>query len=383
MLEFAKFIDHILVECETYRFYCFSEVASSELNDHTTPPFPMTDEQVYVYLDHALANMIQRRDVDLAPGERGRLYGWYWGYYGRAAIDMYRVSQDTRYIEIVERTIEALLEERDDQLLRVDDERGVIVPGWGTKYSSGTRSNEITTAGLITLPMLEYANLSGKSWIRDAAVETLISFQDERIEVSGGCYYFMHQTQNIVEALNHSALYGAALAKASCIHDDPWFKDTALGLYRYFVKFIDQRGNGISWPYSPAPGDDRKALSSEALWKAAATIELPIALSENEEEEATVLLENVARSLLSHPAVEGGELPQFIGHDRPQAVDSEKVSGGLTGFLSAFLQIDDDELRSRIFSLMKSHPHMFPNGWKGGSRSMIMAWSHMRSRGHV
>lgn len=343
----------------------------------------MSDEQVYVYLDHALSNMVARRDIDLAPGERGRLYGWYWGYYGRAAIDMYRANEDSRYVQILERTIEALLAERDDQLLKVDDERGVVVPGWGTKYSSGVRSNEITTAGLITLPMLEYASLSGKSWIRDAAVETLVSFQDERVEDSDGRYYFVHQTQHIVEALNHSALYGAALTKAARIHDDPWIGETALGIYRYFEKFIDHRGDGISWPYSPNPDDDKEKLPSEALWKAAATIELPVALSEKGEADAATLLGKVAQSLLSHPAVERGELPHFIGQDRSQSVDSQKVTGGLTGFLSAFLQIDDDYLRRRIFSLMKNNPNMFPNGWKGGSRSMIMAWSHLRRHGLV
>lgn len=354
-----------------------------KLDDDIAPPFALSDEEVYVYLDRALANMVNRQDVDLGPGERGRLYGWYWGYYGRAAVDMYCVTGDPQYAALLERTIDALLEQRDDQLAMIDDERDAVFPGWGTKYASGVRSNEITTAGLITLPMLEYAAVSGKSWVRDAAVETLLAFRREAKQDENGYRYFVHQTQNIVEALNHAALYGAALVKASVIHDDPWLIDTALGIFRYHLKFIDWREGGISWPYSPTPNDDKTTLASEALWKAAATIELPIALSERGFEDATNLLQKVSESFLTHPAVKRGELPQFLGHDRPQGVDPTRISGGLTGLLSSFLQIDDSSLRREIFSLMGKNSNMFPNGWKGGSRSMIMAWCHLRKESLV
>lgn len=346
-------------------------------------PSAISDEETFHFLDRALSTMVNRTDVALGPGERGRLFGWYWGYYGRAAIDMYRATDDSRFARLIERTAEALMEVRDDQLGMIDDERGVPFPGWGTKYKTGERSNEITTAGLITQPMLEYARLSGRSWISDAAVETLTAFKSERRDAGDGKFVFVHLTQNVVEALNHSSLYGAALAHASQTMDDPWLMETANGLYKYHHSFVDMRGDGLSWPYAPSPGQDKTVLPSEAIWKAAASIELPLALSEMGDPHATGFLQDVARSIVHHPVIIRKDYPQFIGHDSLNVVDGERISGGLSSFIGAFLQIDSAELRRVIFNLMNSRPELFPKAWRGGSRAMIMAWAHLRANGIV
>lgn len=346
-------------------------------------PNRIADEAVYSFLDRALANMIARTDLSLGVGERGRLYGWYWGYYGRAAVDMFAATGDLRFAHLVERTIEALLNVRDDRLGMIDDERGIAFPSWGTKYKTGERSNEITTAGLIVQPMLEYARIAGTSWIADAAVETLLAFQSERRAVSGGRYYFVHRTQAIIEALNHSSLYGSALVHASHIFNYPWLAETADGLFKYHLSFVDRRGEGISWPYSPSPDQDRTTLRSEAIWKAAASIELPISLAESGRPDAEKFLQETAFTLARHPVTLRNDYPQFIGHDSHNPVDGARASGGLTSFIAAFLQIDSPELRNVIFELMRNRPELFPNAWKGGSRAMIMAWAHMRISGVV
>lgn len=341
-------------------------------------PAELSDDEAYRFLDRALANMVERTDIPLGPGERGRLYGWYWGYYGRAAMDLYRATGESRFARLVERTTEALLEERDDQLGMLDDERELSFPGWGTRFKTGERANEITTAGLITIPMLEYAKATGEQWAADAAIETLLAFKPERVVVAGNRCYFMHQTQGIVEALNHAALYGAAIVHASQQDSSQWLAETAEMIYNYQISFVDHRCGAISWPYAPTPDQDKTALPSEALWKASATIELPVALSESGHADANAFLEDVAEALSTHPVLLRGKYPQFIGHDRKTAVDPERVSGGLTSFVSAFLQINNDSLREAIFQLMRTHPDLFPNGWKGGSRAMIMAWAHLR-----
>lgn len=346
-------------------------------------PFHLSDDDVYTFLSTSLNHMIRRNDTNLSPGERGRLYAWYWGYYGRAAVDFYKLSGQERFSSLTANTIESLLEQRDDRLGLSDDERDAVVPSWGTKYKTGQRSNEITTAGLITLPMFEYAQVSGEAWIAKAAAESLFAFRPERMKTEDGEYYFCNLTQGVVEALNHAALFGAAATKASQVIQDPWLMDTALGLNRYFRRFVHHRGTSVSWPYAPSPQDTRGSLPPEAMWKAAATIELPVALSEVGLLEETKHLHEIANSLSDNPLIREGQYPQFIGDERSVAVSPDRVSGSLTSFIGSFLQINNSELRTTLLSLMHKNPSMFPNGWKGGSRAMIMAWAHMRSNGAV
>lgn len=351
------------------------------MNAAARTPFGCTDDEMHNFLKRALTNMIERTDIELQKGQRGRLYAWYWGYYGRAAADLYTTTGDRRFKTLIEETIDALLNERDDQLGSIDAERGFAFPGWGTKYKTGECSNEITTAGLICMPMLEYARTEGLSWLADAACETLTSFKGERLEATNGRYYFEHQTQHVVEALNHSALYGAALTQAAQLVEDDWLIDTARGLYQYHVSFTERRGAGLTWPYAPSPGEDKSEMASEAIWKAAATIELPIALSENGDESARQFLQDIGESLAQHPQLIRGEFPRFLGHDRIVPLDSTRINGGLTSFIGSFLQLGSLALNERLFDLMRKSPDYFPNGWKGGSRAMPMAWAHLRRHG--
>lgn len=343
----------------------------------------LTDDEAYDFLNDALLKMMSRTDTGLGSGEKGHLYAWYWGYFGRAAVDLYATTGDSRFARLLADTIEALLEDRDDQLGLVDDDRGVVFPGWGTKHPTGDRSNEITTAGLITLPMVEFAHQAGIPWIAEAALETLYAFKGEREEAAGKGYFFNHLNERGIEALNHSALYGAALVHAQRVNGDPWLGETARGIFRYHLSFVDDRGSGISWPYAPTPSQDSSALPSEAIWKASVTIELPVALAENGDRTAADFLQAVAQSLATHPVLLRGEYPQFIGHDRLNVVNPERMRGGITSLIGAFLQIDNEDLREAIFYLMRSHPEMFPRGWRGGARAMIMAWAHLRAAGLV
>src|SRR5699024_2756966 len=148
-------------------------------------------------------------------------------------------------------------------------------------------------------------------------------------------------------------------------------------IYNYQISFVDHRCGAISWPYAPTPDQDKTALPSEALWKASATIELPVALSESGHADANAFLEDVAEALSTHPVLLRGQYPQFIGQDRNTGVVSERVSSGLTRYDSTFLQIHPDSLRDAIFQLLRPHPDLLPHGRKGGSPAMIMAWAHL------
>ena len=324
--------------------------------------------------------MMERTDTGLGPGEKGRLFAWNWGYLGRAALDMFRATGEERFLSLVSETAERLLAERDDSLGLVDNVRGRTFPSWGTLDAEGIRSNEVTTAGLITLPILEYASLVGDKQIASTAIESLLAFRDERRTAEFDGYYFVHQAAGVVEAINHSNVFGAALAHASMNEADPWLKETALGLFRYQMYFTVRGPDNVAWPYAPAP-NQASPLPSEAIWKAAASLELPIALAETEILPDLEFIEELKRSFVKHPAMARGDLPQFIGVDRVVPVSLSKISTSLPGFVASYFQLDDEGVDGAIVSFMLRNPTAFPRGWKGGCRAMPMAYAHIRARG--
>jgi hypothetical protein len=345
-------------------------------------PFPISDDAFFRHLKRSLEYMISRNDTGLGPGQRGRLFAWQWGYLGRATLDMYRATSEERFLELADVTIRALLDVRDDKLDLFDESRGSVFPSWGTLYRNGVRSNEVTTAGLIALPMLEYASITGRRDVADAAIKSLSAFRDERMRAPFGGYYFEHLADGVVEALNHSNVYGAALVHAAAHTDDTWYLETARGLLAYQMAFVDAREEAISWPFAPEP-DQRPPLPSEPMWKAAVTLELPIALAEKGLLSDSSLLENVARSFLEHPEMKKGNLPQFIGRDREIPIDLERVRVTLPGFIGSWVQLDDFHLNASILAFMRKRPEWFPNGWCGGCRAMPMAYAHLRATGQL
>lgn len=86
----------------------------------------------------------------------------------------------------------------------------------------------------------------------------------------------------MVEAINHANLYAASLAHASKLEQAPCvFRRLALDIYNYYKYFLTKSESGlVKWPYSPSPSDNPHKMKAEAIWKAGASIELPVALSE-------------------------------------------------------------------------------------------------------
>ena len=112
-----------------------------------------SNDVIYDFLAVGLDNMLTRKNVKISKGGRGRIYAWFWGYWGRSAVYMYRATDEARFLDLFVDTYKKLLAERDDRLGLVDDARKVVVPSWGTLFEDGTRANHVTTAGLITLPV--------------------------------------------------------------------------------------------------------------------------------------------------------------------------------------------------------------------------------------
>ncbi|MEM9732511.1 MAG: hypothetical protein AAF903_03370 [Pseudomonadota bacterium] len=339
-----------------------------------------TADQLYKSMAWQMDHMFTRTDIDLKQGERGRLFAWSWGYLGRASLLMHEATGEQRFLDLVQDTSKRLLANRDDALGLVDGERGIIMPSWQVKYNWGDRSNEITAAGLITLPMCQYALKTGDHEIGREAVKSLAAFIPERQEAHGG-YYFWHHSQEIVEPLNHAHIYGAALAWCSKLDYAPAsFAQTAKGIYRYWRHFTRRDGEGLSWAYMPAP-DSPRDQKSEAIWKMGVTIELPIALIRTGLMEDDGIMADLSKTVTGNFIVKAGGIPQFLGERKP--IDISKLAKfegrSLTGLMAPVVLLDDPAVTQTFISMVKRYPKQFPNGWFGGAKSMTFAYAYLKA----
>jgi len=355
------------------------------------------DEIIYDFLEKRITKALERNDDAVPPkGGRARHYSWYWGYYGRAAINMYSVTKKRKFLDLASESYARLLEFRDDRLELTDDRRDEIVPSWGTLYKNGLRGNEVTTAGLISLPACEFLQVVNNdpelkdiyaeqiSYYVKTVNETLSYFFDEMLynENNGG--YFRHKLENYLEPFNHSNIYAAALVRCLPFSQDKVKQESVIqaisNYYKQAITVLDNQS--YSWPYSAESryswlyflNPNKKTPKSEAIWKAGVTIELPIAahhagivFDQNDIDHiANVLLKNVVR--------DDGKLNRSIGLDGTRTV---KDSSAL-GFISIWLYIPDTEekIRTKIENIFKQNPEKFPHGWFGGARSMIMGMTH-------
>lgn len=342
-----------------------------------------TTDQLYKVMVSKLDSMLTRTDMNLEIGERGRLYAWTWGYVGRAALYMHEATGEDRFLYLVRSTIDRLMDHRDDALGQPDELRGgATLPSWQTKFPWGGRSNEITTAGLITLPMCQYALKTGDHRIGREAVKTLELFINERKEAHGG-YYFWHDSQGEVEALNHAHIYGTALAHCSKLSYAPEsFTQTALGIYRYWRHFTRPDGKGLSWPYMPGP-DSPQTIKSEAFWKYGVTIELPIALVKLGIMEDDGIMAGIRDTFTKNSVVQAGGIPQFIGEQKVVDMTTKEKFHGRSqpGLISPVVLMDDPDATRAFVAMVDKHRKLFPRGWFGGSKSMLMTKAYLLAKG--
>ena len=341
-----------------------------------------TPDDIHKAMARRLESNFTRTDIDLKKGERGRLFGWSWGYIGRAALLLHEATGEERFKAMVRDTSYRLLEHRDDALGIVDPVRGRVMPSWTAKYPFGGHSTEITTAGLIALPMCQYAVKFGDHTLGREAVKTLKAFIAERREAHGGYYYF-HDVQGEVEAINHANIYGTALAHCAQLPYAPAsFTETALGIYRYWRHFTRPDGAGLSWPYMPGP-DSPQDIEAEAFWKYAVTLELPVALVKLGLMKDDGIIDQLRRTWRENPIIKAGGIARYLGERKDvDMTDEERFQGrSLAGLMSTVVLLEDPVATEQFLTMMRRHPKYFPHGWFGGSKSMFFTYGWLKARG--
>lgn len=361
---------------------------------------------LYGCLSARLGTMTQGR-LDKAPGTKGRVYGWGWVYWGRAAVYGYMATRERRYIDIMLDAYERLLNERDDSLAMSDDARGRIVKSWGVQTpESPLRACEVTATGLALLPVCELLLSPAAHELSEACRNRLVStvtecldeFDQEIIvdEGSRGGYY-SSPFDGSIEAINHSHLLGAALAKTYQITGIEKYRRAADLLSQYFLQSCVLEDNETySWAYAPVPGRMQHAhplmssdlrnvnnsVGGEAFYKAAVTVELPLAAHRAGIRFSTVDLQRIAGSFLKNVVRNTDDLNVYVSSRkiRPAAELAAKY-GAQYMLICGFAPLDEvnADARRALVRLFSTHSDWFPNGWFGGPAG-IMALAYFMSR---
>ena len=319
-------------------------------------------------------------------GLRGRAFAWYWGFWGRALVHAYAATRQPRFLELFGSTWAAILAQRDDALGLADGPQSRILPGWATQIE-GVRENEITVAGLMTLPHCELLLLlehdpeaAGHAGITrgdaiETAAEILWQYEDGYRTTDEGGYY-VHPVSGRVEALNHAHAFGAACVHLAAITGEARYREKAEALAAWFRASWTREPNGsLSWPYEPTP-DNRRDRPAEAIWKAGTTLELPVAAVRHgllfSGEDMAALTRTLRSNILTRRGIN-----EFITSRATKPLGGARGAGKSlagAGLAIWFLMPDPDgSNRTALLERMRAQPELFPNEWFGGARALVMA----------
>lgn len=346
---------------------------------------------------------------DFKFGERGGEWAWKWGYWGRALSRMYCATNDQDILNTILYAHEKLLEYRDDRLGLVDERRNKILKSWSSVMQShenvGPRINEVVNTGLILLPFTDLLLRAEKDQLSSDTREKLTQTVSEGIEAfldefvddprsNGG--YFIFRRDDMIEALNHQNVFGAAAAEAYAITKDVRFKDVAEKLQRYFKYNWYFEDNGtVSWPYRPSLdtnpmqhppqryGRDKlfTYTGGEFFYKAAVSILLPIALHRAGIETSDIDLKLISKSIRDNIFMPNAEINYYISPRKIHLSSDEIVGKQPTlrpHFLYGFILLSpyDPQLHDRLLQINEQRTDLFPQQWFSGP-SGVMALSEL------
>ena len=348
------------------------------------PDLPTPDE-LFGFLERQVPRLTRADARDFGPiGSRGRALAWNWSYWGRALVFAYRATRQPRFLDLFVAAFAEILAQRDDRLGLVDGPRGRVVPGWGTDLD-GVHANELTVAGLVTLPLCEFLLTVGTGGAGSLAYGRLVPEYlaiaeavvwpyelEYRESVRGGTY--LNATTGRPEPLNHVHALAAAFAHLFALTGQSRYRDKVDAIAKFFEASVVREPNGSwSWPYVGSPGSWRQP-PAEAIWKAGTTIEFPAASLRH-----GVAFGNAVGALsatLTRNILRPDGINEFVTSRRTSLLgpQSHGLSRAGAGFAIWFLMPDPTGSQRRaLIEHMDREPALFPGPWLGGARGMVMA----------
>jgi len=323
-----------------------------------------------------------------------------WDEFGQACLKAYQGTRDCRFLDLFVSVFDEYLPLRDDRMGRIDHFRQRPMKTWATFIIFGDTGksyfyNTVTFTGEIVYAALEFCRLVRQSpelrEIYGERVENYISvaedavaeFLDEFVVLpdNNGGYFIAVDNNDIPEPLNHSAVFGAALARLYGLTQKEVYFRTARQMVLFFLASVNRADNGAYWwGYRPTP-ENLKDHSPEPLWKARRTILLPIAAYDEgiviKYEDMTALAKTFTQFVYQGE----GEFNAYIGPGRKLALSPENLKAfpykaeALMGWI--VLDRFNPRIREIIEHAVASRRDLFPYGWfgefaKGGG----MAYAH-------
>ena len=249
-------------------------------------------DALFAYLESSTRRLSASGTDDLGPiGSRGRALAWNWSFWGRALVFAYRATGEARFMDLFVATFAKMLDHRDDRLGLRDAPKRRVIAGWGTDVG-GLHVNEITVAGLVTLPICEFllfmredpdaARRYGKVSAEYLAVVEDVAWQyetDYRLTRDGG--HYVNPVTGVREPLNHNHALAAVFAHLSVLTKRPRYRAKVDEIAQFFRASVtaEEQGPGrghtcrlpTRHPRRRPRQSGRPAQQSSSRWRRSAT----------------------------------------------------------------------------------------------------------------
>jgi hypothetical protein len=258
----------------------------------------------------------QQPDTSQISKKYYRHHGWRWSYRARTAILAYKIYGDIEHIESV----------LDVSLSYAN------LPNWNSwQKSSDSWFREITTVGVISIPILDLLILSKSDkqvnklvaphydFLLKSVIQRVSGFDETYRRIGEAGYYVTALDKERIEATNHMALYAVALARLYQITQEIEYFEKVDQLTKFWIASTMYNDKGIFiWPYEyyhpiffPFERAKHTYDDPERFWKATVTIELPVAAHQIGASVTNDLLVKVKNTLAKN-MFENGKLKESI-----------------------------------------------------------------------
>ncbi|MEW6234822.1 MAG: hypothetical protein AB1656_05495 [Candidatus Omnitrophota bacterium] len=228
---------------------------------------------------------------------------WGWSYRMISLNEMFRVTQDVKYLQANLEAIRAILAARDDKLNK-KLWTGKIAPAWGSdKYAECGRAIFAVHTGMILYPMFEFLALANKTpeYKKSlgeeydsilAALQESLSYHDRQYQQGPGegeAHYIGLDQENVMENKplpgNRLSAMGRALWWAWKVDGKKEHRERAIAIGRYIKNRLTLAPDGAYyWPYwlpiepvkESAP---KEKIKGEDISHGSLTMSLPIILA--------------------------------------------------------------------------------------------------------
>jgi hypothetical protein len=255
--------------------------ACEQIQSTYIPTKPFNDSILFIKVKNGILNSMNIQN-NMDSGMVSVYFAWTWSYYATAAVNGYKITKETKYLELVSNSYKHILSFIDSKKGYKDYYLEKSLPSWGHKRNNQPHWwNEVTMPGRITTPAcLFLLELKKDSSLMDlykeeydlflseteGAINAALNFYDE----NEGSFYCNNSKKP--EALNHSHSLGVSFVLIYQLTGNLKYKIIVKQMLDYFKSNIQLRDGMLTWPYVPS---EEKNIKPELARKAAVTLQFP------------------------------------------------------------------------------------------------------------